>query len=59
MTGSELRDARTRRGWTLRQMAGMLGVTRNHLSKYECGRQRIPWYRLEQIKEVLDESESV
>src|SRR5258708_9654516 len=43
MTGSDLRDARQRMGWTQEETAEKLGVTQAYLSMLESGRRAMPY----------------
>lgn len=42
MTGTELRSARLKAGWTQSRLAGRLGVTQAYLSLLEGGKRRVP-----------------
>jgi transcriptional regulator with XRE-family HTH domain len=52
--GRELRDARERKGWSRRAMAGLLGPSPRTLMKYELGEWPVPFLRLVDLCIRLD-----
>ena len=53
MTGFDLKEARTKLGWTQEQAAGALGLTQAYLSMVELGRRRVSARVLRRAREVL------
>lgn len=49
-----LRQARKEKGYSVKQVAEILGVTEGTIRHYESGRREPPLSKLEQLAEILD-----
>jgi len=51
--GARIKDLRKARGWTMKDLAGRLGVRHTHLSKYESGLHAPPLEKLVQLGDLF------
>ena len=54
MTGFDLKEARTKLGWTQEQAAAALGLTQAYLSMVELERRRVSPRVLQRARDVFD-----
>lgn len=54
LTGSKIRQARTRREWSQADLAAEVGLTRSSIANVEAGRQKLPVHGLLRIAGALN-----
>lgn len=54
MVGKQIVLFRSTQGHNQSQFAALLGMDRSTLSRYESGKRKLPFYRVEQMAKVLD-----
>jgi transcriptional regulator with XRE-family HTH domain len=59
VTGTEVRDARTQRGWRQVELATRLGVSQGYVSLLECSRRPVPRRLAPRLAKVLNLSASM
>lgn len=51
--GARVKELRKARGWTMKELAGRLGIRHTHLSKYEAGLHAPPLEKLAQLASLF------
>jgi putative transcriptional regulator len=54
--GQRVRAIREGKGWSQKELADRIGMTRTAITNLECGRQKLPLDRLYKIADVFDVS---